>query len=141
MLGEVLVILKNNNVARAPMAKAVELPFFIHGEALYGRASEELFIGGYCSSLDCLTKYSMVTSIIRKFCCEQLINATPVLKLMSRHKSAPNGVAQALRAISLRVYMVYSHLLNALHRECTTGLEFINIETIGCMIIVGYANQ
>ena len=26
------------------MAKAVELPFFIHGEALYGRASEELFI-------------------------------------------------------------------------------------------------
>ena len=33
------------------MAKAVELPFFIHGEALYGRASEterELFIGGYC---------------------------------------------------------------------------------------------
>ena len=33
------------------MAKAVELPFFIHGEALYGRATEterELFIGGYC---------------------------------------------------------------------------------------------
>ena len=33
------------------MAKAVELPFFILGEALYGRASEterELFIGGYC---------------------------------------------------------------------------------------------
>ena len=36
----------------APMAKAVELPFFIHGEALYGRATErELFIGGYCNWL------------------------------------------------------------------------------------------
>ena len=55
MLGEVLVILKNNNVARAPMAKAVELPFFIHSEALYGRASEterEIFIGGYCKLID-----------------------------------------------------------------------------------------
>ena len=33
------------------MAKAVKLPFFIHGEALYGRATEmerELLIGGYC---------------------------------------------------------------------------------------------
>ena len=52
VLGEVLVILKNNNVARAPMAKAVELPFFILGEALCRRASEterELFIGGCCS--------------------------------------------------------------------------------------------
>ena len=52
VLGEVLLILKNNNVANAPMVKAVELPFFIHGEALYGRATEterELFIGGYCT--------------------------------------------------------------------------------------------
>ena len=52
VLGEVLVILKNNNMVRAPMAKAVELPIFIHGEALYGRATEterELFIGGYCT--------------------------------------------------------------------------------------------
>ena len=54
VLGEVGVILKNNNVARAPMANTVELPFFIHGQALYGRASEterELFIGGYCTYL------------------------------------------------------------------------------------------
>ena len=37
------------------MAKAVELPFFIHSEALYGRASEterEIFIGGYCKLID-----------------------------------------------------------------------------------------
>ena len=37
------------------MAKlTVELPFFIHGEALYGRATEterELFIGGYCTCI------------------------------------------------------------------------------------------
>ena len=42
------------------MAKAVELPFFIHGEALYGRATEterELFIGGYCKYL--LTQFFM----------------------------------------------------------------------------------
>ena len=52
VLGEVLVILKNNNVARAPMANTVELPFLSMAKALYGRASEterELFIGGYCT--------------------------------------------------------------------------------------------
>ena len=34
------------------MANTVELQFFIHGQVLYGRASEmerELFIGGYCT--------------------------------------------------------------------------------------------
>ena len=42
------------------MAKAVELPFFIYGEALYGRATEterEVFIGGYCSCIN-VSSYS-----------------------------------------------------------------------------------
>ena len=53
------VILKNNNVARAPMAKAVKLPFFSTAEALYERATEterELFIGGYCTCTYCVQK-------------------------------------------------------------------------------------
>ena len=37
----------------------------------------------FSSSLDCLTKYSMVTSIIRKFCCEQLM-----LNFFKVHKQA-----------------------------------------------------
>ena len=49
------------------MAKAVELPFFIHGEALYGRATEterELFIGGYCSIERLLTYNTIIVHVM-----------------------------------------------------------------------------
>ena len=69
------VILKNNNVARAPMAKAVELPFFSTAEALYERATEterELFIGGYCTCTYCVQKCEFSIDFVSEQYCKPM---------------------------------------------------------------------